>query len=539
MANRTIPINLTNFTGGLNLRADAFELGDGESPSMLNVDIDPRGGFVARKGWTNWSSGKITAGTWNPRTIFIHELSDGSERVYVANDGKLLATATGVVPFTTQQAAGTDVVANAAPHGADFAPWGDTLYVACGKANQGVRIVGTTATRLTAGAAATWREIESPSGTVMPRADFVASHSGYLFVASTSEDSTSYPHRIRWSHPNNPEQWRSSDYIDIFEGGGPITGLVPNRDHLLIFKQSSVWALFGYDSDSWQLVNVTRERGAPTRQAIARSEQAVFFYSHLAGVYMIAGDGFPKGVSEPLRPLFEDGFADLPNEVGLGWVDQRLWFACPYDPTANATTSVSVFMMDPTVGGGAWTRYTSAHGGGVGPFGQGGYGAGGAELPIVALRSFAQLMLRNASTSPVDSFVDGTTVTANVEAYYVTRWLDGGYPTLKKSWRRPDLVVKERSQAYELTIETYRDYDEANVTREKVVNVDAGSAGPIWGSFVWGDGSIYGPPAKGSRIERGGNLGSARTVQLRISGEAGKPWGVDAIVFKFIPRRMR
>src|SRR5690606_23232499 len=98
------------------------------------------------------------------------------------------------------------------------------------------------------------------------------------------------------------EAWHEDDVIDIREGGGPITGLVPMGDHLLIFKQSSVWALFGYDSDSWQLVNVAREKGAIHRQAIARNEHSVFFYSHLEGVYVIQGSEYPREISQALRP---------------------------------------------------------------------------------------------------------------------------------------------------------------------------------------------------------------------------------------------
>ena len=39
-----------DFTGGLNFRADQFQLKANESPSMLNVEIDPRGGVFSRAG---------------------------------------------------------------------------------------------------------------------------------------------------------------------------------------------------------------------------------------------------------------------------------------------------------------------------------------------------------------------------------------------------------------------------------------------------------------------------------------------------------
>jgi hypothetical protein len=37
-----------DFRGGLNLRADQFNLAENESPALLNVDVDPRGGVSRR-----------------------------------------------------------------------------------------------------------------------------------------------------------------------------------------------------------------------------------------------------------------------------------------------------------------------------------------------------------------------------------------------------------------------------------------------------------------------------------------------------------
>ena len=36
-----------DFRGGLNLRADQFNIAENESPAMLNVEVDPRGGVAA------------------------------------------------------------------------------------------------------------------------------------------------------------------------------------------------------------------------------------------------------------------------------------------------------------------------------------------------------------------------------------------------------------------------------------------------------------------------------------------------------------
>ena len=39
-----------DFTGGLNFRADQFSLAANESPDLLNIDVDPRGGVKLRNG---------------------------------------------------------------------------------------------------------------------------------------------------------------------------------------------------------------------------------------------------------------------------------------------------------------------------------------------------------------------------------------------------------------------------------------------------------------------------------------------------------
>src|SRR4029077_17770238 len=116
MVNRLEPLNLMDFTGGLNLRRNQFQLGETESPDLLNVDIDPRGGFYTRKGWMRWNDTDVidvAAGVeWKPRNAFIHTHANGSQYINVVNDHKIYwADNDGVFARL-----GT-VVAEAQPHG--------------------------------------------------------------------------------------------------------------------------------------------------------------------------------------------------------------------------------------------------------------------------------------------------------------------------------------------------------------------------------------------------------------------------------------
>ena len=59
---------LESFIGGLNLRTDQFNLADDESPDLLNVVVDPRGGIRQRDGVDRRNTTALSAdvkGIWS------------------------------------------------------------------------------------------------------------------------------------------------------------------------------------------------------------------------------------------------------------------------------------------------------------------------------------------------------------------------------------------------------------------------------------------------------------------------------------------
>ena len=101
------------------------------------------------------------------------------------------------------------------------------------------------------------------------------------------------------------------------------------RDHLLIFKTNSIWALYGYDDDSWQLIKVSISVGCPSITAATRSETAVYFFSasDRGGIYAYNGEN-PVYLSENLRTAFEDIHAF--QNVFVSWAGRRLWVGVPW-----------------------------------------------------------------------------------------------------------------------------------------------------------------------------------------------------------------
>lgn len=579
MANRLEPLNLMSFVGGLNLRRNQFQLAEDESPDLLNVDIDPRGGFYTRRGWFRWNVDDIVdmeTIEWEPRNAFMHVSSQGAQVVFVVNNG-IIYRAEDDAEF----AATTLTSVSASPHGADFAAWGDDVYVACGMFDNSARInlVGTVTTL----DPDNWSEVDAPVSNTMPPFEYVEAHGGYLFGAVTVEAAQNRYHRVRWSHPGDPDSWREDDFIDIEKGGGRITGLMSFQDHLLIFKTNSVFALYGYDQDSWQLIEVSTSIGCPAITGVTRSETAVYFFSasDRGGIYGYSGNK-PVYLSEKLRVAFEDILVF--DNVFVSWAGRRLWVAVPWTSTVGGTQDpTTTFVYDPDIGeGGAWVQYRSEYGSIATVL-------DGSDVqqkyPIAAFWSetTACMLLLDVIDDAYDAILEAPALGAlpdayivtgldeeiaiegedfvgqDFDSYYRTRWLHAGWPDRKKSWRRPTFVCREVPRTTDLLIESFRDYNETTVHRTRTLRVQSQGAS-YWsedgfaggeGGFDWteggaadvtGTGADWGAEFKGSKIMRGGSLGLARAMQLRVRASPTTPkqrWGVDGIVAKIVMRRFR
>ena len=82
---------LANFAGGLNFRTDQFNLQPNESPDLLNVDVDPRGGVKLRNGVTGINASALAAEVEGLASFF----TDGGTSQIIANHGTAVARSTG------------------------------------------------------------------------------------------------------------------------------------------------------------------------------------------------------------------------------------------------------------------------------------------------------------------------------------------------------------------------------------------------------------------------------------------------------------
>jgi hypothetical protein len=268
-----------------------------------------------------------------------------------------------------------------------------------------------------------------------------------------------------------------------------------------------------------------------------------------------------------------------------------MWVGVPWHKDQGEKDDpTTLFVYDQDVGKGSWTMYRSEYGAASvvldGSDTEGRYPLAAFWSPSTAalvtldfgLEAYDALLLNQTigvtpGTDPLDLpdylvtggddeiIVGGGTFQGQeFDSYYRTRWLHGGWPERKKSWRRPTFIVREVPQDTDLLVEIYRDYNEANIYRSRALHVKSGG-GAFWSDlgadavavpgFDWdeegvedpaGRGANWGQAAAGSRLMRGGSMGMAKAVQMKIRASGVSPrkrWGVDAIVAKIVMRRFR
>jgi len=524
-----------DFTGGLNLRADQFQLAQNESPDLLNVEIDPRGGVFSRGGMHRLNTTAV-GGTWNPQSLY--SFYGDSSRLMLANDTKVLHSSG--ANFTELQYSAGNAVVSVSSHGADMYAWGNTLYITTGAATGKVGYKWTTgsafATALSA-SGPTWQAYNNPNGTHMPPAEHVITHANKLFVADTYEDGVRYQNRLRWSHEGLPENWLEDDYLEFNGGGLGIRALAIVAGQLVIFKPNGIYLLIGNSSDNFQVVELSTNLGTNTRHSVAQSESGVYFYSNPEGVFFYDGTKIVD-IFQPLRPLVDERRLSTASTepYSVSYAGRRVWVALPFDDTNTATQPTRNYVFDASIGsGGAYTQFATHDGYGV-VAGTDFTDDNGENYRVFCHPVQARVVKVDLYEEAQDN-ITGTA--ASFSSYYRTGWVDGGSYARKKVFRRPDIVFKQVDTQRIVNVKIFHNYEEASGSERKQFDVTlSGTAtGGYWGTDLWGTG-LWGTESEGVQVISGRQLGLARSVCLLFTGPSNGNWGIDSITYKFNNRKV-
>lgn len=563
-----------DFKGGLNLRADQFNIAHNESPAMLNVEVDPRGGVRRREAVTKITS---TALSDDIVSLFTH---------YEVGENQILAS---VNPSTAPST--TEIYFNEDATGDFFGPvaYSDgVLSFSSAQPAAGVTFNGYTyivnGSMLTSpnstGAAIKWHGDNSPlpydpanpptaypgyltpdldgSDGHFPCARYVATWAEYVWAAYTLESGVSHKNRVRFSKVNDAENWTATDYvdIDIGEDGDHITAIIPDGDRLLVFKQNSVYAVYGFSRDSFEVRNVTRSAGCREGTQPTASPAGVFFWYAEEGVYVVTNDSV-AWIFERIKPAMTYAVGQPALTLGtapsLMWFGERLWVSVDYQSDDNLNQSNqnnrrNTFVWDPSLGPkGAWVRHDINARSLLAYRPSGGTHRGiAATSALAGAAAFTRISRLDDETADVDTYDAAT----EIISYYQTGWFAGNRPTFPKRWGKTRTVLLADSDT-DIVMQIYKDFDLSGYWAAYSKSVVGLGAAATWdsspsgsGTGVW-DESDWEAQGTSDRylFARWPTVGTAQAISLRFKitptvSKRGK-WGVTSIVGLYRTRRVR
>ncbi len=516
---------LESFSGGLNLRSDQFNLAQNESPDLLNVDVDPRGGVRLRKGVEsiNAAGSALAANVKGIGSFF----TDGGVSELIANHGTAVVYSTGssawqTISGQTARTNGTRMY-GVTMNNLFYAVSGDVVSFKITSGNSGTDL-GT--------------NLNGTAGN-FPIAQYVAFWNNHMWTGKTRESAVYQNSRVRWSHLNDPETWDSTSYvdIDIGERGDEITGFAPMADRLVIFKSNSVFAMFGHDTETFQMVPLTRDVGSVALSSPVSTPLGVFFWHDQNGVYLYDGQQF-NYLFDKLKPAIEDGRIRFTNAPQLSWFRNRLYVSV--DWTEEGVTSRRVLIYDPSLGmDGAWTMsdidaislHTHTP-------------PGGEPFIVGACSANTGRVIKLEQSRHTDLYGAGTG--ARIPSHFVTPWIAGKNPIVQKRWGKPRFVM-DTSASGTVNLEVYKDYDKATSVSNSFAVTGRGSTS-VFGVATWrnpagdvGDG-VWAATADNSitDIIKLTTMGSAKSIAMKVNGpDHTSAWEVNSMMFTYRPRRLR
>jgi len=539
---------LSDFTGGLNLRSDQTSLGPSESPAMLNVEVDPRGG-IARRDAIDALNASVLGEILR---ISSHHETGGTNQILAAakdssNTGLYYGTGGNFTRINTSASgSGVALAGHVLP---SFVTFNDATYISNGAFFE------------TDKSAVKWTGANSAS-VLTPDIDGTAGHfplarssctwGERVWAANTTEGGTNYPNRIRWSQINNAEIWEADSWIDVDVGehGDHITAIVPNGDRLLIFKENAIYVLLGWDADSFSVINLTRVAGSIDDCIPVASPMGVFFWYGQEGVYLVTTESLDY-MFHPIKPAITRSQLTFTGIPSLMWHDNRLWVSVDFQSgdgiqNANQVNRRNVFVYDPSLGEtGSWTRFD------INARDLFAYKPpGGTHLGLAATSDVASSVTTAAFTRvckvDIDADVDdytGAPSNSQIHSFYQTRWLEGNRPTFNKRWGKTRTVLlADNTVAIQMKI--YKDYNTGSETTTLSQQVTGEASSAAWDAATWdadswvsfGDSQIY-------KFFKWPSAGTAKAISIRFNVEPttnnnGK-WGCTSVVGMYRTRRIR
>lgn len=507
-----------NMSGGLNLTANPFQLKDNESPAMTDVDLQTLGGVRRRRAILKLGATIPTAATWDGTWVYTQ--STGSQnRMFAYRSGAntvIANVSTPTVPLTTLSAAPVRQIT-----------MNSLNYMAVGHSNPIQRYDGTNVTTLNGNR---YDDPNSLPHGSFPRCKVVAIHQGSAWAGNIYEDGVANPNQVRWSWPNQPEDWPTwaTETLDQGRDSDEITAMVSHNERLLIFKKNAIYAVHGQGPTGFRIVPISQTIGAISQESVTKTDTDVYFFAWPGGLYRLGASGPPTPVFDRLLPIVKNRLVPSAAKdfISVSWINRRVYVSVPWTASVHGTSrNGRTFIYDPALDG--WTAHTygMTQAVEVVPSNQNNYPmCAVAHTNLTGIYTLCQL----------DQDGDSDFTTDTIYGSYQFSWLDGGDPMILKRFRRLGLIVNTTAL---MQVDSLFDYETSPRSTHTIQPAPVGSTvwNNNWGTvLVWSESS---PPQ--TRIKDGRTAGRGKTISAVVKNVSSGAWELSAMALKFIPRKRR
>lgn len=295
-------------------------------------------------------------------------------------------------------------------------------------------------------------------------------HKGLLFLAPTSD-----PNQLVYSNFADYETFTSTDFIYVPspKTGDPITALRSLNGYLLMWTLKNKYILSGSDNATFTLDEAPDQKGTYRQETTTQDKNFVYYLSD-DGVYRSNGSE-----ATLLSSDVYDDVAKLPNKDSATMVVNKgrlyLWYT-PLNEVGNSKCYVFSLNFGDS-GGTTESLDTNTF------VSRAVSGFKDSDTLLVGSSRVGQVYWLESSSNDYTSLGD------NIDFELRTHYFVGASPAVLKEYRYWQPRFASQSGSYTISCEFANDLRD-NWEAQSTPNVQG--VGAIWGSFVWGDGSIWG-----------------------------------------------
>jgi hypothetical protein len=315
----------------------------------------------------------------------------------------------------------------------------------------------------------------APSG-----AKTVAAWGSYLFVGNVLVGGVRHKSRIQWCDPMDPTTWSAYSYIELDpDDGDEIRAMWLLKDTLVVFKKYKIFLVKyvgGALTFDWERIDDTV--GCVGSNAITEVGKILYFIS-ASGFYAFDGSRPPYEISKQIRIMANNTNADVEKtfEVDYYGDGDQIYFTVA---NGSSTKKNRVYIYDSEQEN--WTKWDVELAG----IGSILYGAWERYIDFpLAYNSYDKRLGESKSASDAiftfgsyDGYLYEFGSSSNdlnnaMECYWISPWIDFGYPDHNKRILRVYVYVEGTEDAYTINFDGFADWNDQTPQVSKTFTTQA------------------------------------------------------------------